>query len=311
MKLQQIQYVVEVARSGSISQAAKNLFTAQSNISNSLKTLEQELGYPLFSRSNSGVQVTSQGKRFIELAETVYSLTSEMSGLTQAKTVRRTFSVVSEHYSFCHNAFSRLCREYQDSNNINLELLYSNKSGAGDYVLQEKCEIGIIMISPIFSDAHIRKLCASGLSANKIRNVQLFLRLAKNHPLLASYHPGDTFDFHQLAQYPYADYTDTDGVLTYILNDIIGISLESSVKHINIFDREYKKRIISTTNAWTIGTGYCADDEATFDGVRIPVPGIASEIICIQRKDHLLSAEGERYLTLLNDELNKLSEYEV
>lgn len=48
MKFQQIKYVMEVANTGSISKAAKNLFMSQPNISNAINDLEEELGITIF-----------------------------------------------------------------------------------------------------------------------------------------------------------------------------------------------------------------------------------------------------------------------
>ena len=43
MTLQQLRFLIAVAESGSINAAAQRLYTAQSNISNAVKSLEQEL----------------------------------------------------------------------------------------------------------------------------------------------------------------------------------------------------------------------------------------------------------------------------
>ena len=62
MTIQQLQYVLEVYRAGSVSQAAKNLFVGQSSVSVSITNLEKELGYPIFTRSKNGVALTPQGR---------------------------------------------------------------------------------------------------------------------------------------------------------------------------------------------------------------------------------------------------------
>lgn len=46
MTLQQLQYLVALAESNSINQAAQNLFVSQSGISKAIKQLESELGFP-------------------------------------------------------------------------------------------------------------------------------------------------------------------------------------------------------------------------------------------------------------------------
>lgn len=46
MTTQQIQYILEVCRTGSMSKAAEHLYVAQPNLSNSIRALERELGFP-------------------------------------------------------------------------------------------------------------------------------------------------------------------------------------------------------------------------------------------------------------------------
>ena len=55
MTLTQIQYVLAVAETGTISAAAKRLFIAQPSLTASIKELENELQVTLFRRTNKGV----------------------------------------------------------------------------------------------------------------------------------------------------------------------------------------------------------------------------------------------------------------
>lgn len=48
MTLTQFKYVLEIAKAGSVNQAANNLFVSQSVLSNSIKALENELGQKIF-----------------------------------------------------------------------------------------------------------------------------------------------------------------------------------------------------------------------------------------------------------------------
>ena len=69
MKLSQLEQILEVAKVGSISQAAKNLYMAQSNLSTSIRQAEKELGVVLFIRNNTGVTLTSHGLEFVDRAK--------------------------------------------------------------------------------------------------------------------------------------------------------------------------------------------------------------------------------------------------
>ena len=71
MKLEQIEQAIMVAKTKSISLAAESLFISQPNLSLSIKKLEEEIGYPIFERTNKGVEVTPLGQNFIDLAKLI------------------------------------------------------------------------------------------------------------------------------------------------------------------------------------------------------------------------------------------------
>lgn len=66
MRLEQIKQVLEIAKTGSFSSTARNLYMSQPNLSLSIKQLEDELGCQLFVRKSSGVIPTEEGQALIE-----------------------------------------------------------------------------------------------------------------------------------------------------------------------------------------------------------------------------------------------------
>lgn len=62
------------AKTGSISKAAKALFTSQPAVSQSIKLLEQKLGGQLFFRTSRGVSLTAEGEIFFRYIEQGYQL---------------------------------------------------------------------------------------------------------------------------------------------------------------------------------------------------------------------------------------------
>ena len=71
MNIKHLSYVVEICRCGSINKAAQNLYISQSSLSSSVKSLEEELHYQLFRRKNSGIELTEEGKLFLESAKKI------------------------------------------------------------------------------------------------------------------------------------------------------------------------------------------------------------------------------------------------
>ena len=67
LNLQQLRYVAEVERVGSISRAAKNLYMGQPNLSKAIKELESEIRVTIFKRTARGVEPTPMGEQFLTL----------------------------------------------------------------------------------------------------------------------------------------------------------------------------------------------------------------------------------------------------
>ena len=80
MKLQQLRYLVEVARRGlNVSEAAQALHTSQPGISKQVRALEDELGVEVFVRQGKRLAaVTEPGKAVIEIAERVLAETANL-----------------------------------------------------------------------------------------------------------------------------------------------------------------------------------------------------------------------------------------
>ena len=71
LETKQLQYFVVSADCGSFREAAKILYTTQSNVSKVIAGLESQVGYPLFLRDRKGIVVTSRGKMFYQQARSL------------------------------------------------------------------------------------------------------------------------------------------------------------------------------------------------------------------------------------------------
>jgi LysR family cys regulon transcriptional activator len=85
MKLQQLRYMVEVARSRlNVSDAAETLFTSQPGVSKQIKMLEDELGVVVFERSGKRLTaVTEPGRRVLEIAERILQEVSNIKRVSE------------------------------------------------------------------------------------------------------------------------------------------------------------------------------------------------------------------------------------
>ena len=72
-------YIYEVYKEKSFSQAAKNLYLSQPALSASVKKVEKELGITIFDRSTSPIVLTEEGKVYIESIEKMRAVEEEMN----------------------------------------------------------------------------------------------------------------------------------------------------------------------------------------------------------------------------------------
>src|SRR5258708_18081166 len=70
---------LEVARSGSISKAARRLHTVQTNVSARMQKLEAALGRRLLTRTSRGIHLTVAGERLLPTARRLGLLLGELS----------------------------------------------------------------------------------------------------------------------------------------------------------------------------------------------------------------------------------------
>lgn len=82
----EIEAFFEIIKAGSISAAAQNMYVTQPALSRRIKTLETELGYPLFSRKKGqrNIELTARGEAFISIAQkwlNVWQEAQELSSL--------------------------------------------------------------------------------------------------------------------------------------------------------------------------------------------------------------------------------------
>ena len=94
MRIQQLRYFIEVALTGNISTAAKNLYIAQPSLSQQMINLEKELGIQLLIRHSKSVSLSDAGEQFLLHAQRIVGETDQLSelmkkhSLLQAGTLR-------------------------------------------------------------------------------------------------------------------------------------------------------------------------------------------------------------------------------
>ena len=71
MTLQQLKYVVTVAETGTITEAAGKLYISQPSLTNAIHELEREMQIVIFNRTNKGISLSKEGDIFLGYARQV------------------------------------------------------------------------------------------------------------------------------------------------------------------------------------------------------------------------------------------------
>ena len=209
MTFQQLEYVVEISKCGSINKAAQKLFLSQSGISTAVRELEQELGIRIFARSNRGVEFTQEGKEFlsyaISLLEQKHRVESLYGESRNAAPMR--FSVSSQRYPFCVDAFLRLL-DAAEENRYHFSIRETGMDDVIDDVYDHRSDVGIICLTDLTEKIIRRLLDSRDLAFHELAAVSPCIYVRTGHPL--AYLTSVTEE--DLDGYPYVAFDHDQGV---------------------------------------------------------------------------------------------------
>lgn len=160
MTLQQLKYVITVAETGTITEAASQLFISQPSLTNAIHELEKEMNIVIFNRTNKGISLSKEGEGFLGYARQVL----EQAAILEDKYKRngggkKQFCVSTQHYSFAVNAFVDLIKEYGQEE-YDFSLRETQTYEIIEDVARLRSEIGILFLND-FNQAVINKILKS------------------------------------------------------------------------------------------------------------------------------------------------------
>lgn len=185
MTIQQLFYVVEVYRAGSINRAAQKLYVAQPNLSNIIKGLEDEINITLFQRTSRGIEPTRAGERFIQRA---IELTAQFDAFEkfyrQREAAPLSLSITTARSSEFSNCIAAFLNNFSDpSVPYRIRLREATNSEVIDDIATGNADLGIICPNSTTADYYFQSARARGLEVNKLKPKKYCLLFAAAHPL--------------------------------------------------------------------------------------------------------------------------------
>lgn len=294
MTLQQLKYVITVAETGTITEAANQLFISQPSLTNAIHELEKEMNIVIFNRTNKGISLSKEGEGFLGYARQVL----EQAAILEDKYKRngggkKQFCVSTQHYSFAVNAFVDLIKEYGQEE-YDFSLRETQTYEIIEDVARLRSEIGILFLND-FNQAVINKI----LKSYDLEFHLLFI--AKPHVFISRSHPlaeKKVITNQELEIYPYLSFEQGEHNSFYFSEEIFSESERK--KNIRVRDRATLFNLLIGLNGYTVCSGVI---DKKLNGSEIIAVSLADEsdmrIGYITHRKGIISRLGNSYLEAL------------
>lgn len=295
MTLQQLKYAITVADHQSMNEAAKELFISQPSLSNAMKELEKEIGISIFTRSNKGITISSDGAEFLGYARQVVEQASLLEEKYLGKRPAKVkFSVSTQHYSFAVNAFVDLISEY-DSEYYDFMLRETRTYEIIEDVKKLTSEVGILYLNEFNRKVILKMLKENNLEFQELFTAKPHVFIGRNNPLAEK----KIITLEDLEDYPFLSFEQGDYNSFYFAEEIL--STLPRKKSIKVSDRATLFNLLIGLNGYTLCSGVISEALNGKDIIALPL-AVEEEQMCIgyvTHKNATLSRLGEMYIEKL------------
>ncbi|WP_125710823.1 LysR family transcriptional regulator [Companilactobacillus zhongbaensis] len=298
MRIKQLVYLETVVKTGSINEAAKELYLTQPSLSKAISDLEQEMGIQILLRSKLGVSLTNEGREFMIYARQVLDQVSLLEDRYEKAPVRnKAFSVSAQHYAFVVHAFVELIKTL-DADEYQYTLRETETKNILSDLRSFKSEIGILYLNN-FNKQVLQKLFKEqDLVFTPLFTASPHVFVGRQNPLTRKKRV--TLD--DLVDYPYLSYEQGESNSFYFSEEIL--STLDRKKSIKVSDRATIFNLMVGLNGYTISSGIISNKLNDDKIVAIPLDVDDSITLGWLKQEQLeLSPIGERYLKMLKSHI--------
>jgi len=184
MNIQQLKYAVEVARTGSITRAAENMFMSQPNLSKAIRELEKSIGFPIFRRTTRGMEMTDKGSVFLDRARGVLAQVSEMEQLYKSSdSSMQLFSISAPQATYIFSAFMAFSASADHTRGMEFHYEEAGTLDAVDNILRGRSGIAIVRYKVTKERDTLRYLDENDIAVSPISEFNYGVLMSSRHPL--------------------------------------------------------------------------------------------------------------------------------
>jgi len=293
MTFQQLQYLLEVSRSGSVTKAAKKLFVSYSSVSISISNLEKELGYSLFTRTQNGLIPTVRGEKVLEYANLICQAFDQINAVKQE--TKRTIRISCGDNPIFARAYARLIEE--NINNTDVNFILTAASDNVKKLILNDVHLCLRMQLDFSMGYWDRQLKANQLHREILRIIPAAIQVGQSHRL----YNAEKILPHELGNDPFLD----DPV-----NPVTKSSLFNGAIYVDPSKVLYARGINTRNELVARGLAYALCSMPPKNPQKkspfryIPLEGVNYHLLAITNPSQPIQPEISRFLTLLREELD-------
>jgi len=263
MNLEQLKYVVEVAKTKSISAASQNLYVTPSAVSQAIIHLEDELGFKLFWRSRQGVTVTPEGAsvvaRALGIADHLEAIQAEAAAYRAKAEGRLKLAVVAGAVPYMLRAVADMRERYPE---LKIEIAEKGTQSIADALREEEFDLGVLSTRPSDKD---KKELLRELKYEMITEAEIIAYISSAHPLASA----DSLTAEQLRKMMVVLYD--DDYIQWFAEDFSStfgpLDLLMTTHHADAI-----RRVIAEQMGAMIGFRFLPNPEPHLDPTTVPLP---------------------------------------
>ncbi|HGI4026869.1 TPA: LysR family transcriptional regulator [Streptococcus agalactiae] len=299
MRIQQLQYVIKIVETGSMNEAAKQLYITQPSLSNAVRNLETEMGIQIFIRNPKGITLTKDGMEFLSYARQILEQTALLEERYKGdNTSRELFSVSSQHYAFVVNAFVALFNG-TDMTQYELFLRETRTWEIIDDVKNFRSEIGVLFLNSYNRDVLTKLFDDNSLIATTLFTTTPHIFVSKSNPLANR----KKLSMKDLEDYPYLSYDQGLHNSFYFSEEMM--SQITHPKSIVVSDRATLFNLMIGLDGYTVATGILNSKLNGDEIVAIPLDvDDIIDIVYIRHDKANLSKMGQKFIDCLLEEVS-------
>lgn len=225
MNFNHLEYAVKTAEYGSISKASGKLYLSQPYLSGVIKGLEEELGYKIFHRSKSGIEVTELGEEFIKSAKIILLELKKIKELNYAD--EKPLSISCYYATYIMEMFLK----FKNSTKLKLpdKIREMGNREVLESILAGESTMGIVFFAQEKKGKYYKLAENMGLQMEGLfQPMPMFAMMSENHKLAKT----EEIEIKELGGYPYVSYDDTSSKMFLKL-----LGIEENEQLLEVSDR--------------------------------------------------------------------------